>query len=364
MLAAGNAELGTSVDHLEHAVGARGRQAATTPFLGAMLIAPPATPETWKALGVVGVLFPLHIICGLLSIPLLSYKLYQGSLGASIFICVYLPFYLYPAHHKFPGWKGFEGLWRFMDYSKTCVSYFGQFEVHNPHSVDPDAQYFCACHPHGTVIFQRTFWRSEQLRRHLRRDWRMLAASILFWIPIVREMTLWFGAVDAGRAQCERLLRAGVSVCVWPGGLDEANSVDGPTTVNVRTRTGFVRLAVKHGVAVLPIFVFGELDAVSAIQPLPKTVAEFCKRKLRFSTAMFIGRWYTFVPRRVPFHMVIGKPCAVTKLDPSEDGFNAEVERVAAAYKAEIRATYERHRAQFGYEERALVFVGDAKKSK
>eukprot|EP00966_Prymnesium_polylepis_P163679 3783841-Prymnesium_polylepis.2 len=70
-------------------------------------------------------------------------------------------------------------------------------------------------------------------------------------------MTLWFGAVDAGKPMCERLLRAGVNVCVWPGGLDEANSVDGPDGVNIRTRTGFVRLAVKHGVTVLPVRCLG-----------------------------------------------------------------------------------------------------------
>jgi len=320
-----------------------------------------AAPESWKALFVVGIIFPLHIIAGLLTIPLLCYKLYTGSLAALVCLCLYLPFYLYPAQRKHPGWKGFESFWRLMDYSATCPSYFGAFEVHNPHKIDGNAQYFCACHPHGTVIFQRTFWRSAQLKAHLRRDWRMLGASVLFRIPIIREMTLWFGAVDAGRSMCERLLRAGVNVCVWPGGLDEANSVDGPDAVHLRTRTGFVRLAVKHGVDVLPVFVFGELDAVRAIQPLPRVVADFCKARLRFSTALFVGRWGTFVPRRVPFHMVLGRPCAVTQLGVDEEGFEAEVERVHAAYKAELIETYERHRKQFGYEERSLLFAEDAK---
>lgn len=150
-------------------------------------------------------------------------------------------------------------------------------------------------------------------------------------------------------------------MCVWPGGLDEANSVDGPDAVRIRTRTGFVRLSVKHGVSVLPIFVFGELDTVSAIQPLPRRLADFCKKTLRFSTSIFVGRWHTFVPRRVPFNLCIGRPCVVQQLAPEEAGFDAEVERVHAAYKAEIRAIYERYKLQFGYEQRELVFVEDAK---
>ena len=190
----------------------------------------------------------------------------------------------------------------------------------------------------------------------------MLGASVLFRIPIVREMTLWFGAVDAGRAQCERLLNAGVNVCVWPGGLDEANSVDGPDCVHIRARTGFVRLAVKHGVPILPVFCFGELDAVSAIQPLPKAVADFCKAKLRFSTAIFVGRWFTFIPRRVPFHMCIGAPCAVKQIAPDGAGFEEEVSRAHAAYKAELADLYERHKTEFGYEKRKLIFLEDTKR--
>eukprot|EP00966_Prymnesium_polylepis_P163678 3783841-Prymnesium_polylepis.1 len=62
--------------------------------------------------------------------------------------------------------------------------------------------------------------------------------------------------------------------------------------------------------------------------------------------------------------MVIGKPCAVRQLAPGDDGFDAEVERVHAAYKAEIRATYQANRVRFGYENRELIFVEDARSSK
>ena len=150
------------------------------------MVEPVASPSTWKAFFVVGLLFPLHIILGILSVPFILYHLCLGSTWACGFMLLYLPFYLYPAQTRFPGWKGFEALWDMMDYSSTCPSYFGGWGVHGGAKIDKNAQYVMACHPHGTVIFQRCFWRSTPLSQMFTRPWRMLAASILFRIPIVR----------------------------------------------------------------------------------------------------------------------------------------------------------------------------------
>ena len=49
----------------------------------------------------------------------------------------------------------------------------------------------------------------------------MIGASVLFYLPIVREITLWFGALDADKETVEMLLREGVNVELYPGGLDE-----------------------------------------------------------------------------------------------------------------------------------------------
>ena len=50
---------------------------------------------------------------------------------------------------------------------------------------------------------------------------RMIGASVLFYLPFVREVTLWCGALDAGKETVEMLLQAGANVELYPGALDE-----------------------------------------------------------------------------------------------------------------------------------------------
>jgi len=327
-------------------------------------------PETWKAFWCVGVLFPFHIILGVAMIPVTLYYLFiVQNRTYMLAVLLYAPFYLYPAHLKYPGWKGNEFLWTLMDYANTAKSYFGEFEVHGGHNIkNKQGQYCIACHPHGTVIFQRTFWRCDLINKIFQRPWRMLAASVLFKIPVVREMTLWFGAVDASKSNCERFLKGGASLVVYPGGLDEANlehKVEGvEPRVILRTRTGFIRLALKYNTPVVPVFTFGELDAVDAVNLLPEWLSKWMQKTFRMSTTIFLGRFCTFIPYRVPFNMCIGREIPVKHCpDGTPDGeIDAEVVRVHALYKAELKNIYDSNKKLYGYENRELIFLCDQEK--
>ena len=189
----------------------------------------------------------------------------------------------------------------------------------------------------------------------------MIGANALFWIPIVREFTLLFGAVGADKRTFECVLDHGDNVVVYPGGLDEANEDTHIPEVKLRTRKGFVRLAVKKGVDVLPMFCFGELEAVQAWRPLPKAVSAVLRRTLRISTTLFVGRWNLFVPRRHPFDLCVGAPIPVAKHpDDTTQEHQDEVQRVYRAYVAEITTLYETNKRRFGYDDRTLKLVESA----
>lgn len=116
-------------------------------------------------------------------------------------------------------------------------------------------------------------------------------------------------------------------------------------------------IPIRYGTPVLVTFTFGELDAVDAVGLLPRGLTSWVKRTFRMSTTFFAGRWGTFVPKRVPFNMVIAPPIAVRQFAVDDRAYAAEVDRVHAAYTAAVTSLFETNKTRFGYADRPLVFI-------
>ena len=90
---------------------------------------------------------------------------------------------------------------------------------------------------------------------------RTLAASILFKLPGIRYLCLATSCVDAGRPTAKRCLRKGLSLLLCPGGQDEQiETIYGRERIFLKRRSGFIRLAIEHGVPVVPCYCFGSSD--------------------------------------------------------------------------------------------------------
>ena len=90
-----------------------------------------------------------------------------------------------------------------------------------------------------------------------------LGFDFLYAIPGVRGLARRLGSVPASRNNAARLLEAGMPVLVYPGG-DEDNYR--PWTerhrVDLHGRMGFVKLALRQGVRVIPVVAHGSHDAI------------------------------------------------------------------------------------------------------
>lgn len=90
--------------------------------------------------------------------------------------------------------------------------------------------------------------------------------DLLFSIPGASALARRVGAVPASRANASRVLDAGLPLIVYPGG--DAGAMRAWTDrnrVDFEGRTGFVRLALRHGVPVVPFVGHGSHDAVVVV---------------------------------------------------------------------------------------------------
>ena len=127
---------------------------------------------------------------------------------------------------------------------------------------DPNGRYLFAMAPHGVFGVCRAFSGGEGWRKlfpGISARWGSFSGA--FFIPGVREFSLCCGCLDASRSVLTRAIVRGENVILLPGGEKEMMLTDGTSKVTklvLADRTGFVRLAINHGLQLVPGFCFGE----------------------------------------------------------------------------------------------------------
>ena len=211
-------------------------------------------------------------------------------------------------------------------------------------------QYVFGWHPHGILILSRMAMYGgvfEALFPGI--ETRVLGATPIFFWPGSREVSLWLGAVDASMATAKRVLAAGLSVIVYPGGSKEIFKTDrrsSETVLELRERTGFVRLAMQHGAPLVPVVVFNERYAYERVD-VPTWLRDLCLRTLRVPVLLFYGR-FGLLPFRLSLGVVFGRPMPVEHVpDIAKD--DPRVAATHARYMEALRKLWEDEKAGFGY---------------
>jgi len=183
---------------------------------------------------------------------------------------------------------------------------------------------------------------------------RDLAASVLFAIPFVREGLSLLGCVDASKPTAEYNLRKGRSLLIFVGGeKEQLMTRRHEHKVVVKSRQGFVRLALEHGVDLVPMYVFGENDCyhLSTFLQGPR---EWLVKNFRIGLPIAWGPLYflcPFWPLRQKLVVEIGKPIKVQK---TENPTPEQVDELHSAFIKELQRLFDRTKAGNGYPDAKL----------
>lgn len=162
-----------------------------------------------------------------------------------------------------------------------------------------------------------------------------LAHDVFFKIPGIKDVLNGIGAMPANASSAADVLRNGGFLLVYPGGeLDAFKSFSARNKINFYGRRGFIRLAIRENVPVIPVcargghetlFVFSSGRKLAAATGLDKLL-NIKVLPISFSVpwGISVGPFFPYIPFPIHIRIKFGKPLDFNQFTP-EDAENDSI---------------------------------------
>lgn len=188
---------------------------------------------------------------------------------------------------------------------------------------NPRRNYIFCYHPHGV----HSFGAALSFATNCNNIYELLPGltfhvqtlGINFYLPFWRENLRWAGVGDASARTIENTLKAGPgeSVVLVVGGAEESLLAKPHTNdLLLSKRKGFVKIALRHGCPLVPVFAYGENDVYGNLAdtyPWLKPYLLKAQKVMGFAFPLIHGRgWFNYnwgpLPHRKLIVPVVGAP--------------------------------------------------------
>ncbi|KAM5290799.1 diacylglycerol O-acyltransferase 2-like protein 6 [Glossophaga mutica] len=250
----------------------------------------------------------------------------------------------------------------------TLWKYFRNYfpiKLVKTHDLSPNHNYIIANHPHG-IFSYGVFINFATEATGFARLFPGITPSLgtlegIFWWPVVRDYVMSMGVCPVSKVALKYLLTqkgSGNAVVIVVGGAAEAlMSQPEVSTIFLKQRKGFVKLALKTGAYLVPSYSFGENDVYKQEAFNEGTCIRFfqkiCKKIVGLNFCVFHGRGLTqeswgFLPFNRPITTVVGEPLPIPKIkNPDEK----TVDKYHTLYISALRKLFDQYKVQYGLPE-------------
>ena len=246
-----------------------------------------------------------------------------------------------------PLWFIFKPMWVFLD----AIGVHQAAEFEEPL---PKGKFMMLCSPHGAYAFSGTTWIGPQFRLALLKEYQHVnlfyaVASVLFYIPVVREIILMMGCREATRSTIVKLALHKTSPCsvaILPGGMYEQICTRHDEERHyVQKRLGFVKLALELGLPMVPMVGFGENQLFTTHYKFGNNFRHWLLSTLSMGVPFITGRFgCTLIPHPITVTHVYGKAVKVAK---TENPTEKQIEEAYGRYVAEVTRLFNKHAKRF-----------------
>ena len=143
---------------------------------------------------------------------------------------------------------------------KAYADLYHRAEVRGLQNIPPTGPVLLVGNHSGGTLIADTFVFAAAFYEHFgpARDFHQLAHDLVFRVPGARALLARWGTVPASPENMKRALDREAALLVYPGGDIETYRPSWESAkIDFAGRTGFARLALKHGVPVVPVVAIG-----------------------------------------------------------------------------------------------------------
>ncbi|XP_029985778.1 2-acylglycerol O-acyltransferase 2-A-like isoform X1 [Sphaeramia orbicularis] len=196
----------------------------------------------------------------------------------------------------------------------------------------------------------------------------LLMLPFWFRVPLFREYIMCGGLVSSSKSSLGHLVSrpegGNVAVLAVGGAPEALDARPGALTLQILNRKGFIKLALKHGAQLVPVFSFGENELFDQMENPTGSALRRLQNRLQsimgVALPLFHARGvfqYSFglMPYRQPIHTIVGSPISVS-LTPSPD--SSDISRLHKLYLQSLTDLFEQNKLKYGLkEDQHLTFI-------
>ncbi|KAL0485432.1 2-acylglycerol O-acyltransferase [Acrasis kona] len=271
---------------------------------------------------------------------------------------LYIPYLVYIFKYDYDASKEGSKRWNWVRHWNILKQFrdFFPAKVILEEPLEKNKSYLLGGHPHGVISM--SVW-ANFLSSHAGSfedvtgiPLRLATLKENFKVPFLRELILSFGIIDSSRETLEFNLNRNRACLLMIGGAEEvlyAGSDKEHINLVLQRRKGFVRVALRTGSALVPVFNYGENEIYTqksfAEGSRLRALQEWIKHKTGQIFPIINGRGifiydYGFLPRRVPLISVIGAPIEIPKIEnPTEE----DISKYHELYVQKLRQMYTKY---------------------
>lgn len=270
---------------------------------------------------------------------------------------ILIPYFIWISFDRAPIHGGRPKEWARRGFIWKYFSDYYPCSIVKEAELPPNRPYLFGYHPHGIIgmgafatfategtNFSEYF---PGIKPHL------LTLGSNFKIPFYRELLMIHGCGSVSKRSCANILSQGPgsAIAIVIGGAAESLSAHpGTADLTLKKRFGFVKMAIREGADLVPVFSFGENDIYAQLANAKGSMVYKLQKKFQkvfgFTLPLFYGRGlfnynYGLMPFRHPIVSVVGKPIHVER-DPHPS--DEKVQELQGKYIAELTRIWDKYK--------------------